>query len=65
MDCVVAPVDQIFPEGLSDVNVALSPIHIPTLPFGVTVGVAGVGFTVTTMGADVEVQPKMFARITV
>ena len=65
IDCVVSFVDQKFPVGLLDVKVTLSPTQKVRGPFAVIVGVAGVGFTVTTTGADSDVQPKMFRRLTV
>ena len=65
IDWVVSFVDQRLPVGLLDVKVALSPSQNVNGPFAVIVGVAGVGFTVTTTGADSDVQPKMFRRLTV
>ena len=52
MDCVVAPVDQWFPEALLEVSVTLSPAQNVVGPLGVIVGVAGSGFTVTTTGIE-------------
>lgn len=65
MDCDVAPVLQVFPAGLLLVSVTLSPVHRLVDPFAVMVGVVGRGITVTTVGSEVEVQPKMLARVTV
>jgi hypothetical protein len=64
MVCVVAPVLQVFPLGLLEVSNTTSPVHSANGPPAVIVGVAGVGFTVTTTGADVDVQAKIFERIT-
>ena len=60
IDCVVAPVDHRFPEADEDVNVTLPPEQKVVGPPGVIVGVAGVGFTVTVVPAEVaEVQPPV------
>ena len=47
IDCVVAPVDQMFPVADDEVNVTLSPWQKVVAPDAVIVGVAGNGFTVT------------------
>ena len=65
MDWVVAPLDQVFPVGLLLVKVMLSPVHKAVDPLGVIVGVVGNGITVTTVGNDVEVHPKILLRMTV
>ena len=58
MDCVVAPVDHVFPLAEEEVKVTEPPVqNVVELP-AVIVGVAGIGFTVTTVPAEVaEVQP--------
>ena len=65
MDCVVAPVLQVLPVALLLVSVTLSPGHNAVGPLGVIVGVVGSGITVTTVGKEVEVQPKILLRTTV
>ena len=60
MDCVVAPLDQRFPVAEDEVNTTLPPAQNVVEPLGVIVGVAGSGFTVTVVPADVaEVQPPL------
>ena len=65
IDCVVAPVLQMLPVALLEVRVTLSPEQKVVGPLAVIVGVAGVGLTVTTTGAEVDVQAKMLERVTV
>lgn len=50
---------------LLDVKITLSPAQKVVGPLTVTVGVAGLGRTVTTLGNEVLVQPKIFVRLTV
>lgn len=59
IDCVVAPPgDQTLPVGLLLVNTTLPPAQNVVGPDAEIVGVAGIGFTVTTVGADAgEVHP--------
>ncbi len=57
MDCVVAPVLQVFPVALDDVNVILFPEQKVVGPLAATTGVLGNGFTVTVVFAEVAVQP--------
>jgi hypothetical protein len=64
IDCVVAPELQVLPVALLDVSTTLSPEQNVVGPLAVIVGVAGVGFTVTTTGAEVAVHAKIFERIT-
>ncbi len=64
IDCVVAPFDQILPVALLEVNITLSPVQKVVGPLAVTVGVAGSGLTVTTIGTEKEEQPKIFVRLT-
>jgi hypothetical protein len=52
IDCVVAPVDQVFPVALEDVNTTDPPAQNVVGPPAVIIGVAGTGFTVTVVGAD-------------
>lgn len=60
IDCVVAPVDHRLPVADEEVNVTLPPAQKVVGPPGVTVGVGGVGFTVTVVPADVaELQPAV------
>jgi len=52
MDCVVAPFDQRFPVEADEVRMTFPPAQKVVDPLAVTVGVAGIGFTVTAIGAD-------------
>lgn len=54
MDCVVSPVDQVFPVAAEDVKVTDPPEQKVVGPPGVIVGVAGGGVTVTVTPALVE-----------
>lgn len=65
IDCVVAPVDQVFPVVEEDVNVTEPPVQNEIGPLGVMLGVAGSGVTVTTVAADVEEQPPPPRTVTV
>jgi hypothetical protein len=56
MDWVVAPLDQVFPVALEEVNTTEPPAQKVVDPPEVTVGVAGRGFTVTVVGAELAVQ---------
>ena len=56
---VVAPVLQLFPVNPLEVKTTLSPGQNVVAPDAVTVGVAGIGFTVTTTGVETaDVQPN-------
>ena len=60
IDCVVAPVDQTFPLADEDVKTTLPPAQNVVEPPALIVGVAGTGFTVIVVPADVaEVQPAV------
>jgi hypothetical protein len=59
IDCVVAPVLQVFPVALEDVNVTLPPEQKVVGPLADTVGVVGKGFTVMVEDALGEVQPPL------
>jgi hypothetical protein len=60
MDWVVAPVDHTLPVADEAVKATLPPAQKVVGPPGVTVGVAGNGFTVTVVPADAaEVQPPL------
>ena len=60
---VVAPFDQRFPVADEDVNTTLPPVQKVVAPPAVTVGVAGNGFTVTVVPAEVaEVQFPLFTE---
>jgi hypothetical protein len=60
IDCVVAPVDHTFPLAEEDVNTTLPPAQKVVGPPALMVGVAGSGFTVTVVPAEVaEVQPAV------
>jgi hypothetical protein len=63
MDCVVAPVDQRFPDRAEDVRVIVEPVQKELGP--VIVGTVGAGFAVTTLAADVAVQPLASVTVTV
>lgn len=52
MDCVVAPVDQVFPVADDEVSTTLDPEQKATGPLAVMVGCSGLGFTVTVTAAD-------------
>jgi hypothetical protein len=54
MDCVVAPVDQVFPVAEEDVKVTEFPEQNVVGPLAVIVGTGGSGFTVTTVAADMD-----------
>ena len=60
IDCVVSPLDQVLPVAEDEVNVTEPPSQKVVGPPGVMVGVAGVGFTVTTVPAEgAEVHPLL------
>jgi hypothetical protein len=60
MDCVVSPVDQIFPLADDEVKTTLPPAQNVNGPPALIVGVDGTGFTVTIVPADAaEVQPPL------
>ena len=63
MDCVVAPVLQRLLVAELEVSVTLPPWQKVVGPPAEIVGVAGNGFTVTTIGEDVAVQ--LFALVVV
>lgn len=56
MDCVVAPVDQVFPVAADEVRVTEPPVQKAVGPLAVIVGVGGSGLTVITTAEEVEVQ---------
>ena len=64
MDCVVAPFDQVFPVAEEEVKVTEPPVQNVSGPLAVIVGVAGSGFTVTAVEADVDEQDP-FETVTV
>ena len=53
IDCVVAPVDQTLFVATDEVKTTDPPEQNDVAPPAVIVGVVGVGFTVTTVAADV------------
>ena len=53
----VAPVLQVFPEGLLEVSVTLPPAQKVSGPLGVMIGTAGEEVTVTTTGAETDLHP--------
>ena len=55
MDCVVAPLDQVFPVLLEEVKTTAPPAQKVVPPLDVIVGV-GMGLTVTTVGVELAVQ---------
>ena len=60
IDCVVAPVDQLFPLAEDDVSTTLPPEQNVVGPPAEIVGAAGIGFTVTVTPAEVaDVQPPL------
>jgi hypothetical protein len=54
METVVAPVDQTLPNIALDVRITLSPGQKVVGPFGVMVGVGGVGLIVIVIGEEVS-----------
>jgi hypothetical protein len=64
MDCVVAPFDQVFPVAEEEVKVTEPPAQKVVGPPDAIVGVAGSGFTVTVVAADVDEQ-EPFETVTV
>ncbi len=59
IDCVVAPVLQVLPVALDEVNVTLPPVQNVVGPLAETVGVLGKGFTVIVVEALGEVHPPL------
>ena len=53
IDCVVAPLDHVFPDGDEEVKITEFPEQNVVEPPAVIVGVAGIGFTVTTIVFEV------------
>jgi hypothetical protein len=62
IDCVVSPVDQVFPDAALEVKVTEPPWQKVVGPLEEMVGVVGFEFTVTTVATDVEVQPPEFTE---
>ena len=59
MDCVVSPVDHTFPVAEEEVRTTEFPSQNVVAPPAVIVGVAGVGFTNTSVEAEApEVHPS-------
>jgi hypothetical protein len=65
IDCVVAPVDQEYVKPLGAESVTLPPAQKVVEPLGVIAGVGGFGFTVTTVAAEVALQPLPSVTVTV
>jgi hypothetical protein len=63
MDCVVAPLDQRYDVPLLAVSVTEPPVQNVVGPPAVIVAV-GFAFTVTTVAADVALQPLPFVTVT-
>ena len=62
MDGVVAPVDQVLPLALEEVNVTLPPAQKEVAPLAEIVGAAGSASTVTATGGELnEKQPLALA----
>ena len=59
MDCVVAPVLQVLPVALEEVNVTLPPVQKVNGPLAEIVGVVGAGFTVTVVEAQAVNVPQL------
>jgi hypothetical protein len=58
MDVVEAPFDQLLPLAADEVSVTLPPAQNVVGPLALIVGVGGLGFTVTAIGAELaELQP--------
>lgn len=64
IDCVVAPVDQVFPVVADEVKVTEPPAQNVVGPPAVIVATGGSGFTVTTVAAEVDEQGP-FETVTV
>src|ERR1051326_7343934 len=60
IDCVVAPVNQEEVKACGAPSVTEPPAQNVVEPLGVIVGVAGFGFTVTVVAAEVALQPLPF-----
>lgn len=65
IDCVVAPVDHALPVADDEVSVTEPPEQKVVGPPAEMVGVDGLGFIVTTVGAEVAEQPLPFVYVTV
>ena len=65
IDCVVAPVLQVFPLALDEVSVTVFPAQKLIGPPAETVGVGGNELTVTVEDAFEEVQPFILVTFTV
>ena len=59
IDCVVAPVDQVFPVVEEEVSTTEPPEQNVVGPPAVIVGTGGVGFTVTVVATEVEEQEPL------
>lgn len=59
IDCVVAPVDQVFPVVEEEVSTTEPPEQNVVGPPAVIIGTGGVGFTVTVVATDVEEQEPL------
>jgi hypothetical protein len=64
MDCVVAPFDHRYVKPAGAVSVTEPPAQNVVGPEGVIAGVAGAALTVTTVAADVALQPLPFVTVT-
>jgi hypothetical protein len=56
---VVAPLDQVFPVALEEVNTTEPPAQKVVDPLAVTIGIAGVVVIVTLVVGDVELQAPL------
>ena len=65
MDCVVAPVLQVFPDALEDVKTTFPPAQKVNGPPADTVGIGGFETSVTVVDALAEVQPFPSTKLTV
>jgi hypothetical protein len=57
IDCVVAPVLQVFPLALEDVSVTVFPAQKVNGPLADKTGVLGNGLTITAVFVEVALQP--------
>lgn len=64
MDCVVEPLDQVFPPVALDVSTTLPPMQKVVGPLAVMVGVKTDGKTLTETGEEVEEQPLLPVTVT-
>ncbi len=65
MDCVVAPIDQVFPAGLEEVKITEPPVQNVVEPFTIIVGLGGAGIVVNVIEYIAAVPQAILAQIVV